>query len=226
MPKVKKKSKRKFLLFIVFIIIFVGILFVAWKFLDTNIKNIYIYDNHLLSDKEVIELAGISDYPDFFKTTSLSMRKKIEKSPYIKEVKIKKKFFGEVHIYIEEYDALFVRIDTKKMVLGNGKEVDYDHEVVSIPMLINYVPDAKYKTLIKRFSRLDERVVSKISEIKYDPNEYDEDRFMLYMNDGNYVYVTLTKMYLLDKYNEAVTKFEGKKGILYLDSGNYFKIIE
>jgi len=44
------------------------------------------------------------------------------------------------------------------------------------------------------------------------------------MNDGNYVYITLTKMELLNKYNEAITKVEGKKGTLYLDSGNYFEI--
>ena len=72
----------------------------------------------------------------------------------------------------------------------------------------------------------DMEVLKKISEIKYDPNEYDEDRFLLYMNDQNYVYVTLTKFDLLDKYNETVKKLNGKKGILYLDSGNYFEIKE
>ena len=28
----------------------------------------------------------------------------------------------------------------------------------------------------------------------------------------------------INKYNEMIEKFEGKKGILYLDSGNYFQI--
>ena len=68
------------------------------------------------------------------------------------------------------------------------------------------------------------KLKQKISEIKYDPNTIDEDRFFLYMNDGNYVYITLTKIELLNKYNHAITKLEGKKGTLYLDSGNYFEI--
>ena len=73
-------------------------------------------------------------------------------------------------------------------------------------------------------NKIDDDVLKKISEIKYDPNKYDEDRFILYMDDDNYVYVTLPKFDVLNKYNEAVTKLEGKKGTLYLDSGNYFEI--
>ena len=46
------------------------------------------------------------------------------------------------------------------------------------------------------------------------------------MNDDNYVYITLTKLDLINKYNETLEQLEGKKGILYLDSGNYFKIKE
>ena len=64
----------------------------------------------------------------------------------------------------------------------------------------------------------------KISDIKYYPNKYDEDRFVLYMNDSNKVYINLAKFKNINKYDEMVTKFEGKTGTLYLDSGNYFSI--
>lgn len=75
-------------------------------------------------------------------------------------------------------------------------------------------------------AKIDKDVLVKISEIKYDPTDVDEDRFLFYMLDENYVYVTLTKMNLINKYNDAITQFEGKRGILYLDSGNYFKIMD
>ena len=45
---------------------------------------------------------------------------------------------------------------------------------------------------------------------------------MLYMVDGNYVYITLTKFDSINYYNEIYPTLEGKKGILYLDSGNHF----
>ena len=82
----------------------------------------------------------------------------------------------------------------------------------------------RFIQIVNKYILLDNKVKQKISEIKYDPNTIDEDRFFLYMNDGNYVYITLTKMELLNKYNDAITKLEGKKGTLYLDSGNYFEI--
>ena len=44
------------------------------------------------------------------------------------------------------------------------------------------------------------------------------------MNDGNEVYITSKRTNLLNKYLEIVTKLDNKKGILYLDSGNYFEI--
>ena len=46
------------------------------------------------------------------------------------------------------------------------------------------------------------------------------------MNDGNYVYITLYKTYLVNDYIKILSTLENKKGILYLDSGNYFEIFK
>ena len=46
------------------------------------------------------------------------------------------------------------------------------------------------------------------------------------MDDGNLVYLTLTKFKMINHYNEVIPQLEGHKGILYLDSGNHFKIME
>ena len=44
------------------------------------------------------------------------------------------------------------------------------------------------------------------------------------MSDSHYVYITLSKISLINSYNEIYPTLEGKKGILYLDSGNHFEI--
>ena len=46
------------------------------------------------------------------------------------------------------------------------------------------------------------------------------------MNDGNYVYVTMKKFDVLNNYVDFIREFDNKKGILYLNSGEYFKIFE
>ena len=75
-------------------------------------------------------------------------------------------------------------------------------------------------------NKVNDSVKSQISEIRYYPNEQDDDRFLLHMNDGNVVYLTLTKFSQINYYESVLDQLEEKKGILYLDSGNHFKIME
>ena len=44
------------------------------------------------------------------------------------------------------------------------------------------------------------------------------------MDDGNLVYITLTKIEKLNKYNDIKDKMDKKIGVIYLDSGNYIEI--
>ena len=44
------------------------------------------------------------------------------------------------------------------------------------------------------------------------------------MTDSNYVYITLSKIEKINKYNSIIQKLENKKGIIYLDSGDYVEI--
>ena len=111
------------------------------------------------------------------------------------------------------------------IVLEDGIELD-DNNKYNVPILLNYVPDTKYKSFLKHMNRINESVKSQISEIRYYPNEQDDDRFLLHMNDGNLVYLTLTKFSQINYYADVLDQLEGKKGILYLDSGNHFKVME
>ena len=96
----------------------------------------------------------------------------------------------------------------------------------SIPILINYVPDNKYRSFIKGMADIKTDILGKISDIEYQPNDYDKDRFLLYMDDGNMVYLTLTKFDMINYYNDVLSQLENRKGILYLDNGNHFQIME
>lgn len=223
MKKRKKRIKIKGLIkLILFLALVGGILYFLYNLCDTSIKNIYISGNNYLLDQDIIELANLDNYPDFYTTSSNSIEKKIKKNPFIKSVKVKKRLFQKLNIEIEEKRALFIYDDN---IYFDDKSSSNNDLSINLPILINYTPDVKFDSLIKKMTKIDFEVLEKVSEIKYDPNEYDEDRFLLYMNDSNLVYLTLTKFDYLNKYNDAVTKLEGKKGILYLDSGNYFEIL-
>ena len=91
---------------------------------------------------------------------------------------------------------------------------------------MNYVPDTKYSKFINGMKKIDNSILNKISDIEYQPNDFDKDRFLLYMNDGNMVYLTLTKFNMINHYIDVLTQLDNHKGVLYLDNGNHFKIME
>lgn len=222
--KMKKKKKLKMLPVLIFLlIVFFAFIFIKY-FLDLKIRNIYVYNTKFLSDQEIIEMANLEQYPSFLKTSSSVIEKKILKNTLVKEVKVKKKFFNQIHIYVTEKDILFQKKD-KTVVLSDASQL-LNENYIGVALLLNYVPDTIYTKFINELSKIRENIRREISEIEYSPNQYDESRFILYMNDGNYVYLTLTKFDNLNYYNEVYATLGGKKGILYLDSGNHFKIME
>lgn len=221
--KVILKRKIKVIAVILFILIVFLIYFLIKFILGIKVQNIFIKNNKYLKDDYIIEKAGLSDYPSYFKNFSFSISNKLEKDNFIKSATVKKQFFGVVNIEIEENKVLFYKENEKKYVLEDKKEVDSLPYEISTVRLVNYIPDTIYDYFIKKYSKLDETVRAKISQIKYDPSEYDDSRFMLYMVDGNYVYITLTKFDSLNYYNEIYPTLGNKKGILYLDSGNHFQ---
>ena len=176
-----------------------------------------------LTDQELIELSGLQDYPSTLTNTCLSTKYKLEKHDLIKKAIVKKKGLFQVSIKIEENTPLFYNKTTSKFVLSNKKEIDGEFDA---PTLINYVPDKIYQKFIKKMVLVTPDILSRISEIEYKPNDVDTNRFLLSMQDGNYVYLTLSKFKNINNYIEIVRKFEKKKGILYLDSGEYFKVYE
>lgn len=224
--KMKKKVKIRVLPFLI-VFICIGLLFLLGKVLfEMPIFNIIVTGNDFITDQEIIELAEIEEYPSFLLTFSNSLERKIEKSPWITSCKVSKKFFGRVKIRVKEAVPLFEKVEEKLIVLSNREEISSDDYKMPIPGLLNHVPSTKYKTLVKQMNKVDSSVRYLISEMTYLPNDQDKDRFLLYMSDGNYVYLTLTKFEHINYYEQVLEKLDGRKGILYLDSGNHFKIME
>lgn len=216
--KIRKIRYGRVLLYIVLPILFIILLS---SFLDFSIKNIYITGNKFLSDQEIIEIAGISNYPSIFEYTSYTIEKKLEKNKYIDTVKVKKKKLKEVHIEVKENIPIFYDSSSHKTLFSDGKMYSGND---SKCVLLNYTPSSYLEKLSRGLIEIDSDIRGRISEIQYVPNDVDDERFLLTMNDGNYIYITLSKISLMDSYLEIIKNVDGRKGILYLDSGEYFEI--
>lgn len=220
--KVKvKKKKLKIKTLIITIIIIITAVLVGIDILSLPVKNIYISGNTILSDKTIIDLADLEEYPPYINTYFTKIKAKLLKNEYIKNVTIKRSITRKIHIEIEEYNPICIYKD--KLVLSSTETVDNTYDINYVPYVINNI-DEIYDTFVKKFNTIEKNILLKISHIEYVPNEVDKERFLLYMTDSNYVYITLSKIDKINKYNSIVQKLENQKGIIYLDSGDYVEI--
>lgn len=230
LPKKKvmktKRRKVRYGRVLIVLVCFAFFAFLISKCLDIPIRNIYIEGNTYLTDQEIIELAGIQNYPSIIKTLTSDMERRLKNDPRISSARIQKKKWKEVHIQIVENHPLFYDQTVGKTVLSNLKVIE---EKWNAPVLLNYVPDTIYESFEKKMQEIDSSILERVSEIIYQPSNVDEERFLFIMRDGNYVYLTLETLENINNYvsiyAEFISKYGNKKGILNLDSGQYFTLL-
>lgn len=227
MAKVIKKRKRiKVFAVLIALLLLSAVIYIGYILLDMPIRNIVIKGTTILKDQDIIEKAGIEDYPSFLRTSTNKIKKTLEKDPYVEKATVKKLIFNKLVIEIKENKVLYVDSKTNTQVLSDGVSIEKDDNSLGCAILINDIDKSVKKQFIKKMNKIDKNILRKVSEIKYEPTTLDTGRFLFTMSDGNYVYLTLTKFENINYYEDVLPQLEGKKGILYLDSGNHFKIME
>ena len=226
--KIVKKKKLKVFNLLLILIVASGLFFGVYYYLKLPVVNLIVKGNSYLNDDYILSLSGLKKYPSFWLTSMNKSEKKLEQSDYIVNAEIKRSWYRVVTIEIEENRALFSKENENgSIAFSDGKTLSVrDGLSFRVPRLINYVPDDKYEDFVKGMKNINEDILQKISDIEYVPNDLDKERFLLYMDDGNMVYLTLTKFKMINYYNDVLEQLEDKHGILYLDNGNHFQIKE
>lgn len=219
-----KKRRVKYKNIVIFIFIVTLGIFCIFGIMNLKIKNIYISGNTILSDQQIIDLAGLHDYPSISSISPKDIKNALESNVYVTSANIKYRYLlREVDIDIKENSPLIYYEYEDAYLLTNGEKVE---EYYNLPILINQTPDDILKKLLKNLDSLDNNVLERISEIRYYPSNVDDELFYLTMNDGNYVYINFNSFSKLDNYVEIIQKFDNKKGVVHLDSGDYLEIYE
>lgn len=215
----KKKRKLNFKRVIIFLIVLFLLYFLISEAMSSKIKNIYILNNNIVSDKEVMEDLDILDYPSFFENF-MGLKKRIS-NKYIKDIKVRKKIWNRLYIEVIEYTPLCIYGD--EVLLDNGSLVENVYDIDYLPYVSNDITDV-FDKFVLSFAKINKDILYRVSEISYAPVDVDDERFLLYMIDGNSVYITLSKITKLNKYDKILQRMGEKKGIVYLDSGDYVEI--
>lgn len=222
MSKKRKKRKRlKIKSVIIFIFLLIAIASICYSLTLVKTRGYYVKNNIYLTDEQVLKELKLDNNSSFLLTNTFVEKNIIRKSNLIKDVKLRRTLDLEINIDVQEYKILFFDSKANKTVIENGTKINYDDS--DIPILINEIDNEDiYNSFVKKMNKVNNETLDMISEISYSPNGIDKERFLLSMNDGNYVYVTLTKLSKINEYKSIIRSVESKKGILYLDYGNYF----
>lgn len=212
------------------VILVAGLLvLVIYFLLSMPVKNIIINNNKIYSEEEILELTGLKTYPSFITINSFMINNKIKNEELIDKITLKRKFFNKIILDVKEQRVLFYDDYEHFYILENGKNIKTDKDII-IPRINNYIPKHVKIKFIQSFKQIKDDSLMMVSEVKYDPSEFDKSRFLMYMNDGNYVYINNANMDNLNYYLEIVKVLENKKGVLYLDNGGneavQFKVLE
>lgn len=227
--KTKKKSAKKtklklnvprtlvFILFI-YIIICLGI-----SFYEQPVTHYEITGNTIYSDAEILRKMGLTDYPPILSINRHKLKKELMNDDLISNVNISYGWHFYIKIDITENKPMFLLKSTGQAVLQDGKVVE-NRGFYGIPTLLNDTPVEVRTLLASNLAKVDSGIHYLISEIQYDPSYdstnkvIDANRFLLFMNDKNTVYITARKAKTLNYYltiiaNDGITE----TGTLYLD---------
>lgn len=224
MKKEVKKVKRKlnYKNIFILIIIFISLILLINYVIHLPLRNIVIKGSKQIKDYEIIERLGIKEYPSFISVLLNNNKKKLMEDIRINKVDINYGYLS-IEINVVDNNVLYYDQTSKKAVYTDFRTND---EEINGPLLVNYVPDNIIEDFKKAMSTVKVEILSRISEIKYSPDNVDNKRFLLTMNDGNYVYLTIIRWDNINNYLLVVREFPNKRGILYLNAGNTFEVIE
>jgi len=222
--KKRKVLKKKNILISFIVLLFLGCLF--YYVFTMPVRNVYISGNYLVSDEEIRTLAGLQEYPSFLLSKKSEMKNNLEKNQYIDSVRISKKFGNIISIFVKEFRIVAISVDYK-LILSNGLKIDNNYDITDVPILVNEISNEDvYHHFVRKFENIESDILRQISQIEYSPVDVDDERFLLYMNDGNLVYITLTKINKINRYNAIKDKIGDKRGVIYLDAGDYVELKE
>ncbi|GFN30398.1 cell division protein FtsQ/DivIB [Paenibacillus xylaniclasticus] len=184
-PVVKRRGGRK--LKIVLLLLFIVVLSVLFfNSSISKVSRITVEGERFISADTIQKTAGVSLGDAFFGFTERSIERRLRTNPAIEQVKVTKKFPGDVTIHVQEYAAVAYELSAKgeiMAILSSGTSVSATNGdfVVDKPLLSGWKQnDPVKKALSKQLAAIPAEQLSDLSEIRPDPTKAYPDRIRIY----------------------------------------------
>ncbi|WP_284140898.1 MULTISPECIES: cell division protein FtsQ/DivIB [unclassified Virgibacillus] len=232
-PKLKQARKKKAnrrLVFYLSIFFFLLSIIVYLQSPLSEIKNITIQGNALLTDQEVMEKSGLLKHMNIWTINKEEAKTQLLKDPIVEKVEISRQLPWTVDIRIVEQDRVgYIKKENKVYaVLGNGtilKDEVLNGMRGDAPMLLDFDNKKLLDRMTDELSQLPKSILDIISEVYWTPSKENSNKITLYMNDGYIVSGTIRNFAdRMQVYPSIVSQLDPKeKGIIHIGVGAYFE---
>lgn len=197
LKKKKRKRRRCFVLIILFLIL----LFVFFLSDMSKVKKITVSGCQITDKETIIESLPIkSQQTYFFKVNKSQVKKAVEDMIFVEKATVSKDLIGNVKIQIKENNAsLYGYINNILYVADQDGIIQQDQSqkwisyVQRCPQAMNF-DEEHFKSFVKAYIQLPSVVQNQISSIVFEPDEKDQTKCRLELDDGKMFYVRIEDM--------------------------------
>lgn len=230
-PKVKHLQRRANLRRVLSIVLPFGLIMAFAIYLISplaRITTVTVSGNTHLTSKQVEAATKVKPGRLIWATLPMNKQRlaRIQgRNAQIKSVQISLTGLQSVKITVKEYGIIgLIKTNGKqKLLLSNGQVQPVSGN--TLDQYITYGGFATHKAMLKQTARniakLSPAVRNGISEVTYSPTTLDSERLKLLMNDGNTVYVKVSKLASRMSYYPSIVANTSGNRIINLEFGAY-----
>lgn len=213
-------------LIILFFIIFVVYFFIP----QSQVKDIVVVGNKSIDSQEILNIANIKINDKLPTIHPTLIKSRLENNEIIKRAYIKKDLVTQkVYIQISEVSGLYYYENNNGIYL-----VDVENKIqrlnnvdVNFPKFVDFfnVKHEYIEDITRELAKVKPSVLSQISEISYAPTKTFLNRFLLKMNDRNYIYMLSNNVaHKLNYYQELRRVIPKDNPVdVFLENADYYK---
>jgi cell division protein FtsQ len=235
-PKLKEQRRRKAnrRLVLLLLLFFIMIIVVAYSQSPlSHVKKIIIKGNDVYSNIELTRQSEITSNTNIWEVRKDDIATKLQRFSEIKKVDVKIHWPNTIIIQVKEHKRIAYLNQNNNYfpVMENGKILKNRQArkiPVNSPILFKFKEGVVLNEMVKELENLPSEILNSISEIHYSPKKTDQYHISLFMNDGFEVSATLRSFSeKMAYYPSIISQLDpGKKGIIDLEVGSYFKAFE
>jgi len=225
----KKKANRRLIVYLS-IFFFLILIIVYLQSPLSHIRAFQISGNHYLADDEIVRLSELTKDTSIWSMDSNRAETMIQDHPVVASAEIERNFPWTVDMAIEEHGIVgYINEETDYFPILDSGEILTESENTeyngSAPLLVGFTEEEYLHKMANELKHLPQNIRDLISEIHWSPAEGNENRLLLYMNDGFIVDGMITN------FAEDMTVYPSvaaqlgpeAEGVIHIGVGVYFE---